>query len=76
MANANCPSCGSPITHVRTREGEHIPIDNREDSSGEGRYRIIEIGPPHIVEPVPANSMLPAFPDHRLECPGHGNSQR
>lgn len=70
---ANCPSCGSGITHARLADGTHIPIENFEDTTGDRRYRIVKVGPPHIVEPVAESSPLPAFPDHRKECPAHGN---
>jgi len=73
---ADCPSCGSPITHTQTRDGERIPIESFEDTTGDRRYRIVELGPPHIVEPVADSSPTPAFPDHRKECPAYDNGLR
>lgn len=70
---ANCPSCGAPITHTHTADGEHVPVENYEDTTGDKRYRIVKVGPPHIVEAVAEGSPTPAFPDHRKECPAHAN---
>lgn len=70
---ASCPDCGASITHAKNSAGENIPIERWTDSSGPGRFRIIKLGPPLVVEPVSPASPIDAYPDHRLDCPAHGN---
>lgn len=70
---ADCPNCGATITHAKTREGENIPIERWTDTSGDRRYRIIDLGPPLTVERMSPASPIDAYPDHRVDCPGHGN---
>ena len=76
LTMANCPSCGSGITHAVTETGDHVPLENFEDVIGSDRYRIVKVGPPHVVQLLAASSPSPGYPDHRRECPAHGNGQR
>ncbi len=69
---SDCRSCGAPISHAQTVDGEAVPLEKWEDTRGV-RYRVIELGPPLICEPIPAASTMAAYPDHRLDCPGHDN---
>lgn len=70
---ANCPDCGATIDHAKTREGENIPIERWTDTTGDRRYRIVKLGPPLLVERVSERSPIDAHPDHRVDCPAHGN---
>lgn len=70
---ASCPGCGADIQHAKTEEGENIPLEMWTDTTGDRRYRIVKLGPPLIVEKVSPQSMIDAYPDHRLDCPDHGN---
>lgn len=73
---ASCRDCGADITHARDADGNNIPLEKQPDVTGAKRYRIIELGPPLRVELVSAQSPIEAYPDHRLDCPGHGNGLR
>lgn len=76
---ASCPDCGSPIKPARTRQGERIPLETFTDTVGDKRYRVLEVVPRHdqdpvvLVEPVAPQSNGAAYPDHRKDCPAHGN---
>jgi hypothetical protein len=75
---ANCTACGSPVTPAVTTDGEQIQLETFTDTTGDGRYRIVETRPGQIrahltVEPVPRQSLAAAYPDHRKDCPAHGN---
>lgn len=70
---ASCPACGADITHAKTRDGENIPLENYTEPTGDRRWRVVEFGPPLIVEPVAASSTVAAYPDHRVDCPDYGN---
>lgn len=69
----SCPSCGADVTPARTREGESIPLEKWTDPTGDRRYRIVELGPPLLVERVSESSQIDAYPDHRVDCPDHRN---
>lgn len=74
---AICPDCGAEISHARTREGEHVPLDKFTDPTGTRRYRIVDTAVEDtrtmlIVEPVADSAPLEAYPDHRKDCPAHG----
>lgn len=73
---ATCPACGASVTHARTRTGDNVPLEKWTEPTGGERYRIVEIGPPLIVELVSAQSPIDAYPDHRKDCPDHGNGLR
>lgn len=74
MATATCPDCGAEITHAKTEDGEDIPLDKFTEPAGTPRrYRIVGLGPPLTVEMVSPESAIDAYPDHRTDCPGHGN---
>jgi len=74
VATATCPDCGADITHAKTGDGENIPLEKFTEPAGTPcRYRIIGLGPPLVVELVSPNSEIDAYPDHRMDCPGHGN---
>lgn len=69
-----CPDCGAQVTHAQTTAGEIIPLEKFTEPAGTAsRYRIIELGPPLVVEMVSTESAIDAYPDHRTDCPGHGN---
>lgn len=70
---ANCPDCGATVDHAYTRDGEHVPLERWTDTTGDKRYRIVELGPPLIVELASPSSAIDAHPDHRVDCPAHGN---
>jgi hypothetical protein len=77
-AMANCPACGSPVTPAVTTDGLLVALETYADTTGRGRYRIIDTKPGDIrakltVEQVAPQAHIPAFPDHRLDCPAHGN---
>ena len=73
---ASCPDCGADITHAKTPQGENIPLEKWTDPTGPRRYRIVKVGPPLIVEAVAEASPIDAYPDHRADCPAHGNGLR
>jgi hypothetical protein len=70
---ASCPDCGADITHAETSKGEHLPLEKWTEPTGDRRYRIVRFGPPMIAELVSASSTAAAYPDHRKDCPAHGN---
>lgn len=70
---ASCPACGADITHAKTEHGATVPLEKWTDTTGAGRYRIVELGPPLVVAEVAASSAIDAYPDHRKDCPAHGN---
>lgn len=70
---ASCPSCGSDIVHAKLRDGTNVPLEKWTEPTGERRFRIVELGPPLVVEPVSPSSTGSAYPDHRADCPGYGN---
>lgn len=69
---ASCPDCGANVTHAKTKAGENVPLERWTDSTGPRRYRVIAFAP-LTVEPVSPASPIDAYPDHRLDCPAHGN---
>lgn len=69
----SCPACGADITHAKTAEGDSIPLEKWTDPTGDRRYRIVNLGPPLIVERVSPQSAIDAYPDHRVDCPDYGN---
>lgn len=72
---ADCTSCGAPITHAKNEYGENIPLEKWTDPDGPNRYRVVELGPPLIVALVSPSSRIDAYPDHRNDCPGHGDGR-
>lgn len=75
MPDPNCPACGAPIQHGRTAEGEKIPLERYTEPSGDRRFRIVEFGPPLLVESISANAQINAHPDHRKDCPDYDNGR-
>lgn len=73
---ASCSGCGADITHAKTPEGENVPLEKWTDTTGDRRYRVVQLGPPLIVEKVSATSTAAAHPDHRVDCPAHDNGLR
>jgi hypothetical protein len=79
---ASCPDCGSPIRPARTREGERIPLETFTEITGADRYVIVAVNPRTdrdpdlVVARVAAQSSVMAYPDHRTDCPAHGNARR
>lgn len=73
---ASCPGCGATIDHAKLRDGTNIPIERWTDTTGGERYRIVELGPPLVVEKVSEHSPIDAHPDHRVDCPDHANGLR
>lgn len=70
---ATCRGCGAEITHAQTAEGEHVPLEQWSTTDGKRRFRVVEFGPPLIVEPVSPTSPVSAQPDHRADCPAYDN---
>lgn len=70
---ASCPACGADITHAVTEEGENVPLEKWEDTSGPDRYRIVKAVSPPVVAKVSPATTIPTYPDHRLDCPDYGN---
>lgn len=70
---ASCPSCGADIQHAKLSDGTNIPLETFTEPDGTQRYRVVELGPPLLVEPVHPEHALNAYPDHRKDCPAHGN---
>lgn len=70
---AACPACGANIQHAQTEGGEHVPLEVNTEPEGERRYRIVALGPPLVVQPVRADALIDAYPDHRKECPDFQN---
>lgn len=75
LVKATCPDCGAEITHAVTANGERVPLEKWTDSTGPNRYRVVNFTP-LTVEPVSESSPIDAYPDHRLDCPAHGNGIR
>lgn len=69
---ASCPDCGADITHAKTVGGDNVPLEKYTDSTGDRRWRIIGFSP-LTVEPVAPANPIDAYPDHRVDCPGHDN---
>lgn len=69
----SCPACGGDITHARTIDDVPVPLENYTESQGDRRYRIVNLGPPLMVDAVSELSQIDAYPDHRKECPDYGN---
>lgn len=70
---ASCPSCGATIQHARVKStGDNVPLEHFTDTTGANRYRIIEFDP-LTCELVAETSAVDAYPDHRIDCPAHGN---
>lgn len=68
---SNCRVCTAPITWatVEDHHGERVPLDDHEQLDyGEKRYRIVRDGNPPIVAPVPEDSPVRTFVDHRHIC--------
>lgn len=78
---ASCPACGSEVTPAVTTDGEQVALEKYTDTTGRDRYRIVEAKPGEIrahlvVEKLAATSTAAAYPDHRNDCPAHGNGLR
>jgi hypothetical protein len=69
---ASCPDCGAEVTIAHTRADEPVPLERWTQASGANRYRIVGMAP-LTVELVSESSAIDAYPDHRPDCPGHGN---
>lgn len=72
----SCGRCGGTILVSQTREGENVPLEPYTATTGPGRYRVLEPGPPRIVERVADSVPKEGFVDHRLDCPDFGNGLR
>lgn len=73
---ATCPDCGVEVqigVDVNTDEKVALELQTDAPTDDMPRYRIISPGPPLRVERVPDRAMDQFYPDHRYECPGHGN---
>lgn len=67
---SNCRQCTAPITWALDPEtNEKVPLDDHEQLDyGEKRYRIIRDGNPPQVSPVPEESEIRTYVDHRHIC--------
>lgn len=70
---ASCSGCGADIQHAKTQDGQHVPLERYTELSGDGRYTVVELGPPLVVARVAPSSAVAAYPDHRKDCPRYGN---
>lgn len=69
----SCPACGADVTSAKLEDGTHINLEKWTDTTGDSRYRVIDVGPPLTVAKVAPSSVVDAYPDHRVDCPAHGN---
>lgn len=71
---ASCPACGATIQHAKTRDGAHIPLEVFTEPQGSERYRVVDakVGG-LVVDRVTDDAPIDAYPDHRKDCPDHGN---
>jgi hypothetical protein len=66
---ADCRVCNAPITWAVDAAEVKIPLDDHEQfDAGPGRYRIVRDGNPPLVEPVPDESPVRTYVDHRVIC--------
>lgn len=71
---ASCPDCGAEITHAKVvGTDENVPLEKWTSPDGRDRYRIVAFGPPLTVEKVTDGAVGDFTPDHRVDCPSHGN---
>jgi hypothetical protein len=72
---ASCPDCGAEITHaeVEDQPGVKVPLEKWTSPDGRERYRVVAFGPPLVVAKLADNSVGEGYPDHRVDCPSHGN---
>lgn len=70
---ARCPGCGVDVTIAQTPDGQRVPLEKWTESTGGDRYRVVDGGDPLVVEMVSPASNVDAYPDHRKDCPTHGN---
>lgn len=75
-----CPACGAPIWVAELEDGTRLPLEPQPEMSGPDRYMMHpepkpDHGPgnPDRVMPIDPQSELPAYADHRLECPHFDN---
>jgi hypothetical protein len=61
------------VTSARTRDGEVVLLEKWTETEGDRRYRVVEPTSPPVVELVSPASTFDAYPDHRKDCPAHGN---
>jgi hypothetical protein len=69
----SCPACGADIQHGEIADGTKVPLERFTEPDGDRRYRIVDLGPPLKVQMVSPASLIDAYPDHRKDCPAHGN---
>lgn len=74
MALSRCPSCGATVQVAYDPDaGEPVPLEIHTDASSDApRYRMIGFDPMRA-ERVPDGASGDFYPDHRADCPGHGN---
>lgn len=71
----NCPACGATVQMARKGaiDGDAVPLEMSTDASSDAdRYRIIGFDPLRVQQ-VPKGAVGDYYPDHRADCPGHGN---
>lgn len=73
---ASCPACGATIQHATTRDGVHVPLEVFTEPQGSERYRVVaspSVAEGLVVDRVTDDAPIDAYPDHRKDCPDHGN---
>lgn len=75
MARSSCPSCGAPIDLAEDVESaEMVPLEVYTDASSDApRYRFVGQAPLRVRR-VSQRAAGDFVPDHRYDCPGHGNA--
>jgi len=66
---ATCRVCGVDITWASDLAGESVPLDDHEQRDyGPKRYRIVRNTERPVVEPIPDESPVRTYVDHREIC--------
>lgn len=74
MARTRCEGCGATVDVALVRGTEdRVPLEVHPDSSADvDRYKIVELNPLTVVK-VTKGAEGEYYPDHRADCPAHGN---
>lgn len=73
MAASRCPACGATVQVAQLADGEAVPLEMHTDASSDAdRYRLTGFEPTRA-ERVAKSASGDFYPDHRADCPGHGN---
>lgn len=74
MARSRCPACGATVDVAKIKGFDaSVPLEIHTDASTDAdRYRVVGFDP-LLVERVAPGAPGDFFPDHRADCPAHGN---